>query len=133
MTPPASPARFEIYRDYQIDAARRLLGLPAEHKCGRVHGHAFRVRIWVAGSINQQGWVVDFADIDRAMAPVLEALDHRFLNEVQGLEQPTTERLALWIADELRAPKPPAPALPGLCRVEVHETGQAGVVLHVGG
>ena len=111
----------DIFKEFSIEAAHRLPNLPPEHKCSRLHGHSFRVRITVAGPLVQPaGWVMDFADIAAAFEPLLEQLDHRYLNEVEGLENPTSENLAIWIWHRLR------PSLPNLAEVEVRETCTSG-------
>jgi 6-pyruvoyltetrahydropterin/6-carboxytetrahydropterin synthase len=111
----------EIYKDFTFEAAHRLPNLPADHKCGRLHGHSFHVRIWVRGQLDPTlGWVMDFADIKATFAPILDQLDHRYLNEVEGLENPTSEHLSIWIWGRLK------PRLPALCRVEVRETCTSG-------
>jgi 6-pyruvoyltetrahydropterin/6-carboxytetrahydropterin synthase len=111
----------EIFKVFQIEAAHRLPNVPPGHKCARLHGHSFRVEIHVAGEPDPTlGWVMDFADIKTAFAPLYAELDHRYLNEVPGLENPTSERLAIWIWQRLK------PALPALNRVVVHETCTAG-------
>ncbi len=113
----------DAYCEFSIAAGRRLTGVPADHPCARVHGHTFLVRLTVSGPVHPQtGFVLDFADVQRAFAPVHEALDHRFLNDVPGLENPTSEHLAAWIWKALKA------ALPGLSAVEITETGASGVV-----
>jgi 6-pyruvoyltetrahydropterin/6-carboxytetrahydropterin synthase len=113
----------DTYCEFSIAAGRRLTGVPEDHPCARVHGHTFRVRLTVSGAVHPvTGFVVDFAEVQRAFAPVHEALDHRFLNDVPGLENPTSEHLAVWIWDALRT------SLPGLSRVEITETGASGVV-----
>ncbi|MGE0384208.1 MAG: 6-carboxytetrahydropterin synthase QueD [Gammaproteobacteria bacterium] len=113
----------EIFKEFTIEAAHRLPNLPAGHKCHRLHGHSFRIAIYVSGTIDAHtGWVMDFADVGQAFAPLFERLDHRYLNEVDGLENPTSEILARWIWNEL------APRLPGLARVVVRETCTAGAV-----
>lgn len=111
----------EIWKEFRLEAAHRLPGVPEGHKCARLHGHSFRVAVWVAGPVDpEQGWVMDFADLKAAFAPLHEQLDHSYLNEVEGLENPTSENLARWIWDRLR------PDLPGLRRVVVHETCTSG-------
>jgi 6-pyruvoyltetrahydropterin/6-carboxytetrahydropterin synthase len=109
--------RAELTRSYRFEAAHRLPRVPADHKCARMHGHGFRVDVVVRGPVGaDSGWVVDFADIDRAARPLVDALDHRTLNEIEGLGNPTSEILAKWIWDRLAA------ALPGLAEVAVCES-----------
>ena len=111
----------EIFKAFTLESAHRLPNVPAGHKCARVHGHSFRVEVHVAGTVDPRlGWVMDFADLKRAFEPLFERLDHRYLNDVPGLENPTSENLARWIWREL------APALPQLARVVVHETCTSG-------
>lgn len=113
----------QIYKEFTFEAAHRLPNVPPGHKCARLHGHSFRVEIHVAGPVGEtSGWIMDFADLKAAFAPLHEKLDHRFLNEVPGLENPTSENLAKWIWRELR------PALPQLCRVVVRETCTSGCI-----
>ncbi len=113
----------EIFKVFTIEAAHRLPNLPEHHKCRRLHGHSFRVEIHVSGSpVEPEGWVMDFADIGRAFTPVYEQLDHHYLNEVPGLENPTSERLACWIWNRLK------PQLSPLSKVVVRETCTAGCV-----
>ena len=116
-------AGLEIYKAFTIEAAHRLPFVPEDHKCARLHGHSFRIVIHVAGDLDPKlGWVQDFADIGVAFRPVFERLDHRYLNDVPGLENPTSENLCIWIWNEL------APSLPMLSRIEVCETCNSGCV-----
>jgi 6-pyruvoyltetrahydropterin/6-carboxytetrahydropterin synthase len=111
----------DIHRTFTLEAAHRLPNVPEGHKCARLHGHSFRVDIQVSGPVGEAtGWVMDFADVKRAFAPLHDALDHRYLNEIEGLENPTSENLARWIWRRLR------PALPALSAVAVHETCTSG-------
>ncbi|HUD92759.1 MAG TPA: 6-carboxytetrahydropterin synthase QueD [Sphingobium sp.] len=111
----------DIFKIFQIEAAHRLPHVPAGHKCARLHGHSFRIEIHLSGPVDPHaGWVMDFADLKTVFAPVHERLDHRLLNDVPGLENPTSENLARWIWDQL------APNLPLLSRVVVHETCTSG-------
>ncbi|HTT07333.1 MAG TPA: 6-carboxytetrahydropterin synthase QueD [Gammaproteobacteria bacterium] len=113
----------EIFKEFTIEAAHRLPNLPATHKCHRLHGHSFRIGVYVRGELNPTtGWVMDFADVSAAFRPLFEQLDHRYLNEIEGLENPTSENLAHWVWQRLH------PALPGLCRIVIHETCTAGCV-----
>ena len=113
----------DICKRFHIEAAHRLPNVPEGHKCARLHGHSFLVEIHVSGEPGADtGWVMDVSDIKRAFQPVFDRLDHHYLNEVPGLENPTSENLARWIWNEL------SPALPLLSRVVVHETCTSGCV-----
>lgn len=113
----------EIYKEFSIEAAHRLPHVPEGHKCARLHGHSFQVSIHVSGSVQEpHGWVMDFADIKSAFRPVWERLDHHYLNDIPGLENPTSENLARWIWRELK------PALPLLSKIIVKETCTSGCV-----
>lgn len=113
----------EIFREFTFEAAHRLPNVPDDHKCARLHGHSFRVVIHVEGSVGADtGWIMDFADLTESFAPVHENLDHRYLNEVSGLENPTSEVLAQWIWDRLD------PTLQGLRQVVVRETCTSGCI-----
>ncbi len=111
----------EIFKEFRIEAAHRLPHVPPGHKCARLHGHSFRIGVHVSGALDPlTGWVCDFAALKSAFAPLHEALDHRYLNEVPGLENPTSEQLAIWIWTHLK------PALPALSRITVRETCTSG-------
>ena len=112
-----------LYKDFSFEAAHRLPNVPEEHKCARLHGHSFLVRVSVDGPVGEQtGWVMDFAELKAAFRPLHDRLDHRYLNEIAGLENPTSEVLAQWIWREIR------PALPGLAEIEVRETCTSGCI-----
>jgi 6-pyruvoyltetrahydropterin/6-carboxytetrahydropterin synthase len=111
----------DIFKIFQIEAAHRLPNVPEGHKCARLHGHSFRIEVHVRGELDPTlGWVMDFADLKREFEPLFEQLDHRYLNDVPGLENPTSERLAEWIWKALK------PRLPLLHRIVVHETCTSG-------
>jgi len=111
----------EIFKAFTLESAHRLPNVPAGHKCARVHGHSFRVEIHVSGPVHEhRGWVMDFADVKAAFDPLYRQLDHHYLNDVPGLENPTSENLAKWIWQQLK------PALPQLSAVVVHETCTSG-------
>ncbi|MCC7248212.1 MAG: 6-carboxytetrahydropterin synthase QueD [Lysobacter sp.] len=111
----------DIFKVFTLEAAHRLPNVPEGHKCARLHGHSFRVELHVSGEIGTDtGWVMDFGDIKAAFKPLYDRLDHHYLNEIEGLENPTSERLAVWIWERLK------PALPALSEVVVHETCTSG-------
>jgi 6-pyruvoyltetrahydropterin/6-carboxytetrahydropterin synthase len=111
----------EIFKAFTLESAHRLPNVPAGHKCARLHGHSFRVEIHVSGPVDPQlGWVMDFADVKAAFDPLFRQLDHSYLNDVPGLENPTSENLARWIWQKLE------PTLPQLSAVVVHETCTSG-------
>lgn len=113
----------EIFREFTFEAAHRLPNLPPDHKCSRLHGHSFRVTVHVAGPLMpHEGWVMDFADLKRAFQPLYDRLDHHYLNEIDGLENPTSEVLAQWIWERL------VPMVPGLTQIVVRETCTSGCV-----
>ena len=113
----------EIFREFTFEAAHRLPQVPQGHKCARLHGHSYHLEVHVHGEVDPTlGWVMDFADIKAAVKPVIDQLDHYYLNEVPGLENPTSENLARWIWRRLK------PALPQLSKVVVNETCTSGCV-----
>jgi 6-pyruvoyltetrahydropterin/6-carboxytetrahydropterin synthase len=113
----------EIFKEFSFEAAHRLPNVPEGHKCARLHGHSFHVRVTVHGPVQPRtGWVLDFADLKQAFRPIHDQLDHRYLNEIAGLENPTSEELARWIWRALRA------TLPGLSAIEVRETCTSGCI-----
>lgn len=113
----------DLFRVFQIEAAHFLPNVPSGHKCARMHGHSFRIEVHITGPPgSESGWVMDFADLKAAFQPLFDQLDHRCLNEIEGLENPTSENLASWVWTRL------APALSGLSKVVVQETCNAGCV-----
>ncbi len=113
----------ELRKTFQFEAAHLLPRLPENHKCRRLHGHSFQVEIVVSGDLDPKlGWVMDYADITKAFRPLWEQLDHYYLNEVPGLENPTSENVAVWIWQRLK------PKLALLSEVVVAETCTARCV-----
>jgi 6-pyruvoyltetrahydropterin/6-carboxytetrahydropterin synthase len=107
----------ELVKDFRFEAAHFLPNVPEGHKCRRVHGHSFRGEIAVRGPVDPHlGWVIDFADLRQAVEPLVDRLDHYLLNDIEGLENPTAELLAVWIWRSL------APQLRQLHRVTIEET-----------
>lgn len=113
----------DIYKIFTFEAAHLLPNVPEGHKCARLHGHSFEVTLTVSGPVDDvSGWVIDFADVKAAFKPTLKRLDHYYLNDIEGLENPTSENLARWIWAEVK------PDLPGLSKVQVKETCTAGSI-----
>lgn len=111
----------DIFKAFTIEAAHRLPNVPEGHKCARLHGHSFRIELHVRGEPDaHSGWVMDFADIKAAFQPIHDQLDHHYLNEIEGLGNPTSEQLAIWIWNRLE------PTLPQLAEVVIHETCTSG-------
>jgi 6-pyruvoyltetrahydropterin/6-carboxytetrahydropterin synthase len=111
----------EIFTELGFEAAHRLPNVAADHKCARLHGHSFRAVVHVEGPVGEgTGWVMDFADVRAACEPLREQLDHHYLNEIVGLENPTSENVARWMWERLIA------ALPGLSAITVRETCTSG-------
>ena len=112
--------RIELQRLYRFEAAHRLPRLPATHKCARLHGHSFRFEVFLEGEVDERtGFLMDFGDVDAIVQPLVERLDHYYLNEIEGLENPTSEVLAAWLWRHL------APRLPPLHAISVAETCDA--------
>lgn len=117
----------DIFRIFIIEAAHRLPHVPADHKCARLHGHSFRIELHLSGEVNAHtGWIMDFAEVKTIFQPTYERLDHHYLNDIVGLENPTSENLARWIWQQIK------PQLPALSKVVVHETCTSGAVYQGG-
>jgi len=109
--------RVRLSRDFTFEAAHVLPNAPEGHKCRRLHGHSFRAKVVVEGEVDPQtGWFLDYGAIQALVEPLRAKLDHNYLNEIPGLENPTSEQLARWIWERLK------PGLPSLERVVIRET-----------
>ena len=108
---------FELKQHFQIESARSLPNLPKSHPCSRVHGHSFKIILTLTGPLDPVlGWVQDYNEITEKFQPLLQKLDHNYLNDIRGLDNPTSEKLAAWIYGHLQ------PQLPLLTRVTICET-----------
>ena len=115
--------KMELRKSFQFEAAHLLPRLPKSHKCRRLHGHSFKVEIVVTGECDRKlGWLMDYADVSKAFEPVWGKLDHRYLNDIPGLENATSENVAAWIWKKLK------PKLPLLTEIVVAETCQSRCV-----
>lgn len=113
----------ELFKVFTVEAAHFLPHVPDGHKCKRVHGHSFHIEIHITGPVTEpSGWVMDFADLKQVFEPIYQQLDHHFLNEIEGLENPTSENLARWIWIRLQ------PLLPALSKIVVQETCTSGCI-----
>ncbi|WP_114784640.1 6-carboxytetrahydropterin synthase QueD [Vibrio tetraodonis] len=113
----------ELYKEFMFEAAHHLPNVPEGHKCGRLHGHSFLVRLYLTGEVDPHtGWLIDFSEVKSIFNPIYDQLDHHYLNEIEGLENPTSEVLAKWIWDKVK------PLLPMLSKVEIKETCTAGCI-----
>jgi len=106
-----------LTKDFRFEAAHTLPKVPPDHQCARMHGHSYKVEISVNGPVDgASGWLMDHGEISNLVKPIIAELDHRYLNDIPGLENPTFEQLAVWLWGRIK------PMLPGLCEVVVHET-----------
>lgn len=113
----------EIYKEFIFEAAHRLPNVPPGHKCARLHGHSWKIALFVCGEVDPRtGWIMDYARIRAIFQPLYEQLDHNYLNDLEGLENPTSEVLAKWIWRKLK------PQLPELSKVLINETCTSGCI-----
>lgn len=109
--------RVRLTKTFHFEAAHDLPTFPPGHKCRRLHGHSFRFDVVVEGEVDPaKGFLIDYGDIKQAAEPLVRQLDHFYLNEIEGLSNPTSENIAKWIWDRLR------PGMPLLAAIVVHET-----------
>jgi 6-pyruvoyltetrahydropterin/6-carboxytetrahydropterin synthase len=115
----------EIFKEFTFEAAHRLPNVPEGHKCARIHGHSFHVTIFARGAVaDDTGWVMDFAELKEKFDPILKMLDHYYLNDIEGLDNPTSENIARWIWQKLD------PTLPLLNRIQIKETCTSGCIFY---
>jgi len=114
--------KMKLFKEFTFEAAHKLPLVPKDHKCFQLHGHSFKVRVFVEGAVNELGWVLDFADLNATCNPLIKILDHSYLNEIDGLENPTSENIAMWLWDRLII------ELPQLSAIEIMETCSSGCI-----
>ncbi len=113
----------EIFKKFTFDSAHYLPNVPDGHKCKNMHGHTYRLTAYFSGPLDSDlAWVKDFADIKAVVKPIVDLLDHQVLNDIDGLENPTCEVIAIWLWDRIK------PKLPNLSKIELYETVSSGVV-----
>lgn len=112
-----------IFKQFSFDSAHFLPFVKEGHKCGRMHGHTYTLTVYLEGDVDPaSGWVLDFTDLKEIVNPLVKSLDHRTLNDIPGLENPTSERLAQWFWEKIK------PLLPLLSKIEIGETASSGVI-----
>ncbi len=112
-----------IYKQFTFDSAHFLPNVPEGHKCANMHGHTYALSVFVEGEPDKKtGWIIDYADLKKHIKPIIEILDHHLLNEIPGLENPTSEILTIWLWNKL------IPLIPELKRIELKETPTSGVI-----
>jgi 6-pyruvoyltetrahydropterin/6-carboxytetrahydropterin synthase len=112
----------KISQAFRFEAAHRLPNVRPQHRCYRMHGHSYRMEVTLAGSIDPHtGFVVDFFEIQNELSHLIARLDHQCLNEIEGLENPTSENIAMWLWDRAK------PQLPQLCAIRLYETADSWV------
>jgi len=115
--------RMEIYKEFSFDSAHFLPNVPEGHKCKNMHGHTYRLRVFIKGALDPQlGWIMDFKELKDILSPVIDQLDHRLINDIPGLQNPTAENITVWIWKQIQ------PMLPQLSKIELYETPTTGVI-----
>jgi 6-pyruvoyltetrahydropterin/6-carboxytetrahydropterin synthase len=112
----------EIFKKYSFDSAHFLPHVSEDHKCKQMHGHTYLVTLFFKGALQQpEGWIMDFSEIKKIVDPIIKSIDHKILNHVEGLENPTCENLAAWIWVRIKT------EIPILSKIELYETPTSGV------
>ncbi|MCV9385181.1 6-carboxytetrahydropterin synthase QueD [Reichenbachiella ulvae] len=112
-----------IFKKFAFDSAHFLPNVPDGHKCKNIHGHTYHLTVFLEGDLVEDlEWVMDFKDVKDVIKPIIDRLDHQLINDIPGLENPTAERITVWIWDQIK------PQLPLLSKIELNETPTSGVV-----
>ena len=113
----------QIFKSFTFDSAHFLPNVPDGHKCKAIHGHTYKLTVFIEGTPEDRlNWLMDFADLKAVVKPVVNTIDHKLMNEIPGLENPTCEQIAIWIWDKIK------PSIPALCKVELYETPTSGAI-----
>jgi 6-pyruvoyltetrahydropterin/6-carboxytetrahydropterin synthase len=110
----------KLFKEFTFEAAHKLPMVPKDHKCFNLHGHSFKVKITIEGEVNEMGWVMDFSSVKKICKPIIDELDHKYLNEIEGLHNPTSENIAIWLWNKI------IKELPELSVIEIMETCTSG-------
>ena len=114
---------YELVHTIRFESARKLIKVPAGHPCGNIYGLSFKLDIHVRGSLdNETDWVIDFDEIEKKFESIKKQIDHNYLNDIKGLENPTTEIMITWIWNELK------PTLPSLTKLVLKENEKSRVI-----
>ncbi len=112
-----------IFREFTFDSAHFLPRVPEDHKCRAIHGHTYKLKVYIEGPLDDElGWVADFAGVKKVISETIDLIDHKLLNNIEGLENPTCEIVAVWLWNKIKQD------IPGLVRVELNETPTSGVI-----
>ncbi len=113
----------QIFKQFTFDSAHFLPNVPEGHKCKEIHGHTYHLTVYLDGDLDEKlGWVIDFTDVKNVINPIIKSIDHKFLNTIPGLENPTSEVMAIWLWNKIK------PELPQLSKIELNETPTSGVI-----
>lgn len=113
----------KIFKKFTFDSAHFLPNVPEGHKCKEIHGHTYKLTVFLEGELEKDlNWVSDFAEVKRVIKPVIDRIDHKLLNNIEGLENPTCEQIAIWLWDKIKGD------MPLMSRIELHETPTSGAI-----
>jgi 6-pyruvoyltetrahydropterin/6-carboxytetrahydropterin synthase len=113
----------QIFKQFTFDSAHFLPNVPDGHKCKEIHGHTYHLKVFIEGDlVPHLEWVMDFAELKGVIVPVIKSIDHKLMNNLKGLENPTCENIAIWLWDQIK------PHVPQLIRIELHETPTSGAI-----
>ena len=113
----------QIFKQFTFDSAHFLPNVPEGHKCKEIHGHTYHLTVYLDGDLDEKlGWVIDFTDVKNVIDPIIKSIDHQFLNNIPGLENPSSEIMAIWLWNKIE------PELPQLSKIELNETPTSGVI-----